>query len=461
MKKAATASASDITNGDVSRLTSFPPLERTGDNEDSVTCVENVVDSMAKTEIKEADAVNGGVGHISRPPSPPSGTQTPSLRLEECPPRLRPQIPPPNYGAVKPGLLFRSAFPQDRNLDFLEDLNIRTILSFVPTEPSEKYTSWLHTSSIIRHRIDIAPNKSGRTHVQTSRDSLCEALLLLLDRANYPLYLHCNQGRHRTGCVVACLRKIQRWPIEDVLDEYRVYASPKVREGDVELIRRFEPEWVFQFAKERGYLDQSNQRLGKWGRPGDDQSAGGFFMKRMDSSIADIDALAEALGSPFSFSPDGPGFGDGGTDLDPAFSRVSSTTGSLFSSSSASDEDGDGLEMRHSAPTVIDDDFNGPRADVSSAPNGTAVEGILSDVRSDSEDDFRRGRAEHRIAYSSLSRDGGGDGGVGGGPEAASSNYMRGDDGGWDSTTATVTELADDAMTPPPDDAETKGDPFG
>ncbi|KAI7297065.1 hypothetical protein KC315_g18617 [Hortaea werneckii] len=128
MKKAATASASDITNGDVSRLTSFPPLERTGDNEDSVTCVENVVDSMAKTEIKEADAMDGGVEYTSRPSSPPSGAQTPSLRLEECPSRLRPQIPPPNYGAVKPGVLFRSAFPQDRNLEFLEGLNIRTIL---------------------------------------------------------------------------------------------------------------------------------------------------------------------------------------------------------------------------------------------------------------------------------------------------------------------------------------------
>lgn len=65
MKKAATASASDITNGDVSRLTSFPPLERTGDNEDSVTCVENVVDSMAKTEIKEADAMDGGGNTLS------------------------------------------------------------------------------------------------------------------------------------------------------------------------------------------------------------------------------------------------------------------------------------------------------------------------------------------------------------------------------------------------------------
>lgn len=66
MKKAATASAGDITNGDVSRLTSFPPLERTGDNEDSVTCVENVVDSMAKTEIKEADATDEGGNMLSR-----------------------------------------------------------------------------------------------------------------------------------------------------------------------------------------------------------------------------------------------------------------------------------------------------------------------------------------------------------------------------------------------------------
>ena len=100
-----------------------------------------------------------------------------------------------------------------------------------------------------------------------------------MDCANYPLYIHCNQGRHRTGCVVACFRKIQRWPIEDILAEYCAYASPKAREGDIELIRAFEPEDVYEYAKRNGCLED---------RP---------FMKRMDSAICNIDALAEALSS--------------------------------------------------------------------------------------------------------------------------------------------------------------------
>ncbi|KAI6806382.1 hypothetical protein KC332_g4252 [Hortaea werneckii] len=442
MKKAATASAGDMTNGDVSRLTSFPPLERTGDNEDSVTCVENVVDSMAKTEIKEADVMDGGVESTSRPPSPPSGARTPSLRLEECPSRLRPQIPPPNYGAVKPGVLFRSAFPQDRNLEFLEGLNIRTILSFVATEPSEHYTSWLRTSAITRMRIDIAPNKDG--HVHTTWDSLCEALLLVLDSANYPLYLHCNQGRHRTGCVIACLRKIQRWPLDAVLAEYRVYASPKARDGDIELIKAFDPDVVFDYAKARGYLDPSPR---KQGQQHHHHQQGGFFMKRMDSTIADIDALAEALAS------HGGPFGDGGdgAELLPTSSRVSSTTGSLFSS--ASDEEA--LEMRHSMPTVIGD---GPQAAAYSATDGTSMDG-----RSDRSSNVGDGTGGRRAwDYESPPHAGGGGGEGLQNFSSSSSDYERDfeRDGGWENTTATVTELADDAMTPPPD-VEGMGDPFG
>lgn len=96
----------------------------------------------------------------------------------------------------------------------------------------------------------------------------------MMDSANYPLYIHCNQGRHRTGCVIACLRKIQRWPMEDILAEYHAYANPKARPGDIDMIHAFDPEAVFEFAKTHGYLAN---------------------MKRMDSAIANIDALAEAL----------------------------------------------------------------------------------------------------------------------------------------------------------------------
>jgi hypothetical protein len=106
---------------------------------------------------------------------------------------------------------------------------------------------------------------------------LCEALLVVLDSSKYPLYIHCNQGRHRTGCLIGCLRKVQRWPIEDVLAEYHAYASPKARPGDVELIRSFDPQCVFEYAKRHGHLEDLS------------------LLKRMDSTIANIDMLAEAL----------------------------------------------------------------------------------------------------------------------------------------------------------------------
>jgi len=137
------------------------------------------------------------------------------------------------------------------------------------------YGQWVSHDSIKRRRVDIAPNKDGK--IKTTWDSLCEALLILMDAANYPLYIHCNQGRHRTGCVVACLRKIQRWPIEDVLAEYEAYSSPKMRTGDEDLIRAFDPDVVFDYAQMHGYLTD---------RP---------FMRRMDSSIVNIDGLAEAM----------------------------------------------------------------------------------------------------------------------------------------------------------------------
>ena len=36
------------------------------------------------------------------------------------------------------------------------------------------------------------------------------------------------QGTHRTGCVVACLRKLEEWCLTSIFDEYRRYAGTKV-----------------------------------------------------------------------------------------------------------------------------------------------------------------------------------------------------------------------------------------
>ena len=47
-----------------------------------------------------------------------------------------------------------------------------------------------------------------------SEDMVIEALQMILDTRNYPLYVCCNLGRHRTGTVIGCLRKLQvRWTV--------------------------------------------------------------------------------------------------------------------------------------------------------------------------------------------------------------------------------------------------------
>lgn len=123
-----------------------------------------------------------------------------------------------------------------------------------------------------------------------------EALSRLLDVRTHPILIHCNKGKHRTGCLVGCLRKVQCWShtcvegrdysgalwrdmIEahmramlqrlnmivgvvmpfavhrSICDEYRRFSHPKSRTLDqqfielfdvskVHLDKRYKPEWL-------------------------------------------------------------------------------------------------------------------------------------------------------------------------------------------------------------------------
>jgi tyrosine-protein phosphatase OCA1 len=77
-----------------------------------------------------------------------------------------------------------------------------------------------------------------------SEEVVLEALELVLDPRNYPLMIMCNLGRHRTGkfsvlseipfhnasgTIVGCLRKLQRWSLTAIFEEYRRFAGSKVR----------------------------------------------------------------------------------------------------------------------------------------------------------------------------------------------------------------------------------------
>lgn len=71
-----------------------------------------------------------------------------------------------------------------------------------------------------------------------------EGLRLVLDPSSYPLLVMCNLGRHRTGTLIGCLRKLQHWSLTCVLEEYRRHASSKSRHLNEQFIELFDIDLV-------------------------------------------------------------------------------------------------------------------------------------------------------------------------------------------------------------------------
>jgi tyrosine-protein phosphatase SIW14 len=92
------------------------------------------------------------------------------------------------------------------------------------------------------------------------------------DVRNHPVLIHCKRGKvhrhssfcthiafqivtkfdsfliiiiffmfqHRTGCLVGCLRKLQRWRLSSVFDEYLHFAAAKARKTDQRFMELFD-----------------------------------------------------------------------------------------------------------------------------------------------------------------------------------------------------------------------------
>ncbi|KAK4496289.1 hypothetical protein PRZ48_012269 [Zasmidium cellare] len=216
----------------------------------------STVQAHAETvsERPSRDVMEGVEHGSSRPPSPPeTRSPTPRVSIAPCPSRLTPLVPPVNYGAVEKRTIFRSGFPQDRNVEFLERLGLNGMISLVEEEMKPEVAKFIDMYGVNHVCVPIKANKDGE--IRTTLDSLCEAILYLMNPVNHPVYIHCNRGKHRTGCVIACLRKCQMWPIDEVLAEYDTYAGEKARAEDKMLIKAFNPVDVFKYAENEKMLE--------------------------------------------------------------------------------------------------------------------------------------------------------------------------------------------------------------
>ncbi|KAK4343676.1 hypothetical protein RND71_036770 [Anisodus tanguticus] len=146
-------------------------------------------------------------------------------------------VPPTNFSVVEENCIYRSGFAQPSNFTFLQSLNLRSIIYLCPEPYPEENLEFLRINKIKLFQSGIDGTKEPTA---IPRSAITEALKVLIDVRNHPVLIHCKRGKHRTGCLVGCLRKLQNWCDSSVVEEYKHFAGSKWRETDVRYLESFD-----------------------------------------------------------------------------------------------------------------------------------------------------------------------------------------------------------------------------
>lgn len=141
---------------------------------------------------------------------------------------------PLNFSCVIPGV-FRSSYPQAQDFAYLSQLKLKTIVTLVQKDLPEGFQEFINGNGITHKIFDMAGTKKADIPLGLMR-SIME---IIADRRYHPLLIHCNHGKHRTGCVVGVYRKWSGWDTASVVAEYQKFAAPKARGSDVKYLNEF------------------------------------------------------------------------------------------------------------------------------------------------------------------------------------------------------------------------------
>ncbi|RAL64533.1 hypothetical protein DID88_002007 [Monilinia fructigena] len=124
---------------------------------------------------------------------------------------------PLNFGVIVPNAIYRSSFPQEEDFGYLTSLGLKSIVTLVKKEFSPAFLAFIEAQGIRHYVIEMQGTK----------------------KENHPLLIHCNHGKHRTGCAAAIIRHVSGWGVPSIVEEYKRYAEPKAREVDIKYITEY------------------------------------------------------------------------------------------------------------------------------------------------------------------------------------------------------------------------------
>mmetsp|Transcript_30038 Transcript_30038/g.55782 ORF Transcript_30038/g.55782 Transcript_30038/m.55782 type:complete len:182 (-) Transcript_30038:100-645(-) len=166
-------------------------------------------------------------------------------------------IIPENFAQVEAGV-FRSSFPRSKNTAFLKCLKLKSVVSLVLEDYPTALVDFYEKSGTELITQGIEGNKGAFKEINIVDFNAC--MRTVMDESKRPLLIHCNKGKHRTGCIVGCIRRLRGWAISAIVDEYMLFAFPKPRQEDQRFIEAFSCENFHdsvQAAREEGIDDKT------------------------------------------------------------------------------------------------------------------------------------------------------------------------------------------------------------
>jgi len=130
-------------------------------------------------------------------------------------------LPPLRFATVADDI-YRGAYPTLGNYRFLRRLQLKTIISLTPEPPVLDLTNYCAVHDITNHHVAVDKYKES---VELPAAEVARLLEIMIDPSSLPLYIHCLNGAHITGLVVACLRRLQNLHIDFIFAEFLRYAG--------------------------------------------------------------------------------------------------------------------------------------------------------------------------------------------------------------------------------------------
>lgn len=133
--------------------------------------------------------------------------------------------------------VFRSSFPRSKNTAFLKCLNLKSVVSLVLEDYPTALVDFYDKSGTELITLGIEGNKGAFKEIDIV--DFNAVMRTVMDESKRPLLIHCNKGKHRTGCIVGCIRRLRGWAVSAIVDEYMLFAFPKPRQEDQRFIEAF------------------------------------------------------------------------------------------------------------------------------------------------------------------------------------------------------------------------------